>query len=162
MARYSAQFRNTVLKKLLPPESRSAVSLAREYNLSVTTIYGWKARMRHGTLQEDEGVLSNRERPLAEKLSLLLESRTVSDEAMGQWLREHGLHSQHLEVWEQEVREAVTKSEQSAREELKTAKKKIREQERELARKEKALAEAAIIITVQKKTFAMLQDPRDD
>ena len=40
MPRYSAQFRNTVLKKLLPPEGRSALSLAREYNLSVGTIYG--------------------------------------------------------------------------------------------------------------------------
>ncbi|MEJ5189684.1 hypothetical protein [Treponema sp. J25] len=47
----------------------------------MTTIYGWKARMRQGTLQEDEGVLSNRERPLAEMLSLLLETRRVSDGA---------------------------------------------------------------------------------
>lgn len=162
MARYSAQFRNTILKKLLPPENRTAVSLAREYNLSVTTIYGWKARMKHGTLGVEEGVLSNRERPLSEKLSLVLESRTIAEEEKGQWLREHGLHSQHITVWEQEVRDALTKREQELREELKAAKKKIREQERELARKDKALAEAAIIITVQKKTFAMLQDPKED
>ena len=162
MPRYSAQFRNTVLKKLLPPDSRSALSLAREYNLSVGTIYGWKARMRDGTLQIEDGVQANRSRQLAEKLSLLLESRSVSDETIGEWLRENGLHSQHLTVWEQEVRDAVTKSEQEAREELKAAKKKIREQERELTRKEKALAEAAIIITAQKKISQMFQDPRDD
>ena len=35
MSRYSAQFRNAVLKKLLPPESRSAASLAKEYNLKL-------------------------------------------------------------------------------------------------------------------------------
>ena len=151
MPRYSAQFRNAVLKKLLPPESRSAASLAKEYNISVATIYGWKAKMRNGSLQTEDGVLANRSRQPAEKLSLLLESRSVSDGQMGRWLRENGLHSQHLTVWEQEVRDAVTKSEQRAREELKAAKKKIREQERELARQEKALAEAAIIITAQKK-----------
>ena len=162
MPRYSAQFRNTVLKKLLPPESRSALSLAREYNLSVATIYGWKAKMRDGTLNTEDGVQSNRSRQLAEKFSLLLESRSVGDETIGEWLRENGLHSQHLTVWEQEVRDAVTKSEQEAREELKAAKKKIREQERELARKEKALAEAAIIITAQKKISAMFLDPKDD
>ena len=162
MPRYSAQFRNTILKKLLPPESRSALSLAREYNLSVATIYGWKARMRDGTLQLEDGMQANRRRQLAEKLSLLLESRSVTDETMGEWLRENGLHSQHLTVWEQEVRDAVTKSEQEAREELKAARKKIREQERELTRKEKALAEAAIIITAQKKISQMFQDPRDD
>jgi transposase len=162
MPRYSAQFRNTVLKKLLPPEGRSALSLAREYNLSVGTIYGWKARMRDGTLHIEDGVQANRSRQLAEKLSLLLESRSVTDETMGEWLRENGLHSQHLTVWEQEVRDAVTRSEKEAREELKAARKKIREQERELARKEKALAEAAIIITAQKKISQMFQDQKDD
>ena len=145
MARYSAQIRNTILKKLLPPENRTAASLAREYNIAVTTIYGWKAKMKHGTLQGDDGVLSNRERSLAEKLMVLLESRRIDDARMGQWLREQGLHSQHLIVWEQEVKDALTKREQEIREELKAAKKKIREQEREFARKDKALSEAAII-----------------
>ena len=78
---------------------------------------------------------------------------------MGPWVREQGLHSQHLQVWEQEVREAVTRSEQAAREELKAAKKKIRAQERELARKEKALAEAAIIIKVQTKLLRCCRIP---
>lgn len=64
--------RNTILKKLFPPENRSAVSVAKEYNISVTTLYGWKARMKAGTLTLEEGIQSNRERPLAEKLSLLL------------------------------------------------------------------------------------------
>ena len=150
MARYSAQIRNVILKKLLPPENRTAASLAKEFSISVSTIYEWKAKLNHGTLHHEEGVLSNHDRPLAEKLMLLLESRTIDDASMGSWLRERGLHSQHLIVWELEVRDAVTKREQEVREELKAAKKKIREQERELARKDKALAEAAIIITTQK------------
>ena len=77
MPRYNAQFRNTVLKKLLPPENRSVLAVAREYNLSVATIYGWKAKMRDGTLQVDDGVPGNRHRQPAGKLSLLLESRSV-------------------------------------------------------------------------------------
>ena len=162
MARYSAQIRNVILKKLLPPENRTAASLAKEFSISVSTIYEWKAKLNHGTLHHEEGVLSNHDRPLAEKLMLLLESRTIDDASMGSWLRERGLHSQHLIVWELEVRDAVTKREQEVREELKAAKKKIREQERELARKDKALAEAAIIITTQKKTFALLQEHKDD
>ena len=56
----------------------------------------------------------------------------------------------------------MTKSERETQEELKAAKKKIREQERELARQEKALAEAAIIITAQKKIAQMLQEPEED
>ena len=90
----------------------------------------------------EEGVQSSRDRPLAEKLSLLWGSRKVPEEAVGQWLREQGLHSQHITVCEQELRDALSAGEEESREELKAAKQEIREQERELKRKEKELAEA--------------------
>lgn len=157
MGRYSAQFRNQVLRKLLPPENRSALSLAKEYNLSVATIYGWKAKMKQGTLGEEAGVVGNKSRPLEEKLTLLLESGRIPEERKGEWLRGNGLHTEHLTVWEQEVREAMRKGVLELREELKAAKKKIKEQERELARKEKALAEMAIVLAIQKKTAELLR-----
>jgi transposase len=96
------------------------------------------------------------------KFSLLLESRGIPEDEMGSWLRDNGLHSQHLAVWEQEVRESMTKGEQEAREELKAARKKIREQEKEINRKDKALAEMAAIVTLQKKTELLFQDPKED
>ncbi|MGQ9847388.1 MAG: hypothetical protein ACUVQP_07820, partial [Bacteroidales bacterium] len=83
----------------------------------------------------EEGIQSNRDRPLEEKLSLLLESRRIPEEFLGQWLREQGLHSQQLTVWEQELRDALSAREQETREELLAAKQKIREQERELKRR---------------------------
>ncbi|NJL30117.1 MAG: hypothetical protein HC897_20585 [Thermoanaerobaculia bacterium] len=45
----------------------------------------------------------------------------------------------------------MTKGEQQAREELRAAKKRIRAQEKEVVRKDKALAELAAIVTLQKK-----------
>ena len=55
MARYSAQFRNTILRKLLPPENRSARELAQEYGVTVATIYGWEAQLNLGMLRMNEG-----------------------------------------------------------------------------------------------------------
>ena len=63
MPQYSAQFRNPILKKLLPPENRSAVSVAKEYHISATTLYGWKARVKSDDLTLEDGVQANRERP---------------------------------------------------------------------------------------------------
>lgn len=37
-------------------------------------------------------------RQLAEKISLLLESRGPADEELSEWLRDNGLHSEHLSV----------------------------------------------------------------
>ena len=158
MARYSAQFRNNVLRKLLPPQSKTVGEVAAEFGLSTATIYGWKAKMNEGTLEVDDGAQGARHRQLSEKFSLLLDSRGLADDDLGSWLRDNGLHSQHLSVWEQEMREAMGKGEQAMREQLKAAKKKIREQERELNRKEKALAEMAIIVVAQKKTQEVFKD----
>ncbi len=92
---------------MLPPEERPATELAKEYGISVTTLYGWKARLKSGTLMAEEGLQSNRQRSLGEKLSLLLESKHVSEPEMGSWLREQGLHSEHLTVWEQGKRQIL-------------------------------------------------------
>ena len=162
MARYSAQFRSNVLRKLLPPQSKTVGEVAAEVGISTATIYAWKAKMNDGTLQIDDGAQGARHRQLSEKFSLLLESRGLSDEELGSWLRDNGLHSEHLTVWEQEVREAMTKGEQQARGELREAKKQIKQQERELQRKEKALAEFAAIVTLQKKTALLFRDQQDD
>ena len=129
MARYSAQFRNNVLRKLLPPQSKTVGEVAAEFGISTATIYGWQARMNNGTLQVDDGDQGARYRQPAEKFSLLLESRGLADEELGERLRENDLHSEHLGVWEQEVREAMTKSDQQAREKLGAEKKQIRDQQ---------------------------------
>lgn len=38
-----------------------------------------------------------------EKLDLLIEYQTVSEENQGEWLRQHGLHSEHLPLFRQEL-----------------------------------------------------------
>ncbi len=40
-----------------------------------------------------------------EKFSLVLESKSVAEEKLGEWLRHNGLHSEHLQLWEQELAE---------------------------------------------------------
>lgn len=162
MSRYSAQFRNSVLKKMMPPENRTASEVAAEYNISMATIYNWKSKMKNGTLLTEDGAQSNRQRQPTEKFSLLLESKSVSESDFGGWLRNNGLHSQHLKVWEQELRETMTNGEKKARDELKAVKKQLKEQQKELQRKEKALAELAAIVTLQKKTELFLEEKEDD
>ena len=61
----------------------------------------------------------------------------------------------------------MTKGEQQAREELREAKKKIKQQQKEQTRKDrapkkKALAELAAIVTLQKKTELLFRDHPDD
>ena len=89
---------------MIGPEKRTAPELAQEYGISVATIYGWKAKLKTGTLSLMNTETSSNKRSLSEKLILLFETRNISDAEMGEWLRRNGLHTQHLELWEQEIR----------------------------------------------------------
>ena len=149
------------LKKVLPPESRSVAEVGRETGVAAWSIYQWKRAARDGTLTATGGELRPGDRSPAEKLRLVLEGSGLEEEQRGAWLREHGLHSEHLNVWEQELRDIVNDKDRKLRRELAETKKKLKEQERELTRKEKAPAEMAALLTLKKKANAIWGDDEE-
>ena len=64
-------------------------------------------------------------------------------------LRKNGVKTEHLEKWNEELK-AMAKSKDN-NDELKKANKRIKELERELRIKEKALVEAAALLLLKKK-----------
>ena len=117
--------------------------------------------MNNGILNLDAelgpAALGNRE-----KFQLVLEAAGIPEEQLGGWIREKGLHSEHLQLWQQELRETVSEKDTQHKQELKEAKKKIKQLEKELNRKDKALAEMAALIALKKKLHRILEDGEDD
>jgi len=149
--RYSSRIQKAVLRKVLPPQGMPVRDVALEFGISEQTINGWLKLVKEGKLNaeaEDEGP---RYKAASEKLALLLESKMVAPERRGEWLREKGLHSEHLTLWEQELRELMDDKVTNGKEELQALKKKNRQLEKELERKNLALAELAALMTLKKK-----------
>jgi len=48
--KYTKRFKESVLKKVLPPENRSVSEVAREMGLSYQTIYNWKKMLEKSNL----------------------------------------------------------------------------------------------------------------
>ena len=106
--KYTTSFRNSVLKKILPPSNRSVTSVSKETGVAVVTINNWLAKLKEGKMsldEDDENPSSMRNS--REKLDLLIEYQTVSEENQGEWLRQHGLHSEHLPLFRQELNELM-------------------------------------------------------
>ena len=160
--RYSSGMKAAIVKRVLPPNDESVTAVSRETGVSTATIHYWKKQAAEGMLDVGDGGVRPRDRGAGEKLTLLLESKTVSAEDHGEWLRSRGLHSEHLPLWEQELREIVTEKEKRQREELAELKRKNKELEKELARKDKALAETAALLALKKKAEAIWGDDEDD
>lgn len=160
--RYSRAIKESVIRKVLPPESRSIREVSVEFGVSEQSIRNWIDQANLGTLSIKDGELGPKALSIAEKYQLLLESAGKTEEQRGNWLREKGLHSEHLTLWNQEIRGIVTEKNNSAREELQSAKNRIKELEKELGRKDKALAELAALLVLKKKLQSILGESEDD
>jgi transposase len=100
---------------------------------------------------DDAAGMTPEQRNPGEKLTLLLESKTLDEEHKGEWLRQHGLHSEHLPLWEQELTAVMNDKQSDLSQKNNELKKENKRLQRELERKEKALAEAAVLLTLKKK-----------
>ena len=150
--KYSQGFRASVIRKTLDGSGRSVSQIAKETGVSYATILNWREKYRLGKLDmDDAGSVTPDQRNPGEKLTLLLESKTLSDEHRGEWLRQHGLHSEHLPLWEQELTTIMNNKQSDLNQQNSELKKENRRLQRELAQKEKALAEAAVLLTLKKK-----------
>ncbi|MEM5948982.1 transposase [Spirochaetia bacterium 38H-sp] len=160
--KYSTGFRNNVLKKVLPPENRSIAEVSKETGVSEQTIRIWILKLKNDSLNPQEGEISPEQRSPAEKMSLIFESKSLTLEKKGEWLRKNGIHSEHLVLWEQELRDYMNNKTNRDKEIIKEQKKKIKKLEKELKKKEKALAEMAALYTLKKKAEEIWGEREED
>lgn len=159
--RYSRAIKESVLKRVLPPSSEAIRSVSTDTGVSEQTIRTWMENINTGILGDDVQ-LGPRQLGAVEKFHLLLEASALPEEEKGTWIREKGLHSEHLHLWQQEIRETVSDRSNKERQALKDARKRIRDLEKELNRKDKALAELSALVVLKKKLHSILEDNEDD
>ena len=153
---YTEAFRKQALGKVYTRGSRSVKAVAEELNMNPWTLKNWmkshkdQSTRRHG---------AKTKRPIdwspAERLELLLESHGLDEEALNAFCREKGIFRHHLQQWRAAFEAGPSPAKPSELRELKDTNKAL---VRELTRKEKALAEAAALLVLQKKYQALWEE----
>jgi transposase-like protein len=161
---HSPEFKEQALRKLRERGNRTQQSVADELNICLSTLKGWlqgskkMARgLPHGAdpLPSDVPVVAWGP---SERLQALNESHSLSGEALHAWCREKGLFAHQLQTWREAFlagSEPLTRDSRSAVRELQSKNDLL---ERQLRRKDKALAEAAALLVLQKKFQALWAD----
>lgn len=150
---YTEGFKKSVVQKLLMPNSLGINALSREIGINRRTIYDWREAYRNDILNSTtDHELIPEDWPFEAKYDSVIESKKITDENLGEWLRKNGIKTEHLEKWGEEIKNIVRNKDNN--DELKKANKKIRELEKELHTKDKALAEAATLLLLKKKMDA--------
>ena len=166
---YTDTFKARMVRKLLGPNAVKARALEKEVGVPQSTLSRWLRETATFRAMEKNGKApppTPSERPAKrpqdftaeEKLRAVVETNGLEGEALGEFLRRNGIHREQLETWRQTARLAL----QPSRPRVKDESKRIKELERELRRKEKALAETAALLVLRKKVNALWGDADDD
>ena len=99
------------------------------------------------------------------KFAVAVETVRLSESELSEYCRQKGLYPEQVKEWKaaciQGQRSEAERRKQE-REQTKKDKKRIEELERELNRKEKALAETAALLVLRKKFNALWEEREDD
>jgi transposase-like protein len=165
MARYSLEKREWVLRQMMAPLNRPVSELAEETGIHVVTLYSWRRKAREtGVVMPGNGKGSD-DWSSAEKFRVVLETMTLSETELSEYCRSKGLYPEQVAQWREACENAndqVESRQQYTKEKEKQSARRIKELERELKRKEAALAEAAALIILKKKANAIWGDGEDD
>ena len=169
MTEYTEGFRARMVERMTGPGAISANALSREVGIHQPTLSRWlreagtvasvskkKSKSRPKPKSASPAASPPKQWTAEEKFRVVLAAASVSEQDLGEFLRREGLHEEDLERFREEVRSAaiagLTPAKKAARGD---EQKRIKDLERELKRKEAALAEAAALLVLRKKAGAL-------
>ena len=153
---YSKSFREKMIVKMTGPNGRSANSLSKEVGVAQGTLSRWLRAGKVSPMSERRDGRRKRWSP-SEKLRVVMAATAAGESGLGELLRREGLHEADIESFREEVMSAAAEGFEARRPKrrgVSPEQKRIRALEKELLRKEKALAEAAALLVLRGKMQA--------
>lgn len=149
---FSLAFKQKMVARLIGKDAVSARQLALETGLRQQTLSRWFQEA--STLPVMPAKRPRRDWSIEDKIRILATARPLSGAELMDFLRREGVLQAEYEQWRLALGEEGRASVATV--------KRIRALERELARKEKALAEAAALLVLKKKLQALEEDEDAD
>ena len=138
------------MARLLPPESAALELVAREVGIGAGTLERWR-----GDAQSRPAL--GRAWTAGARLEAVVTTASMNEAGKGAWCREHGAFPAELDQWRASCAAALAAPEEAraSPQATRAHRKRIKELERELLRKDRALAETAALLVLSKKVQAI-------
>jgi transposase-like protein len=159
MRTYSDELKASLVERMLLLENASVPRLSRETGIPRDTLYGWRRQAWRERGLASAPLANRAERWRSEeKFAMVVETAALNEAQLGEYCRKRGVYPEEVKAWRLVCERAhdggaVQRSPRHA--EAQANKRRIRELEGELRRKEKALAEAATLLVLRKKAQAI-------
>ncbi|HXH76600.1 MAG TPA: transposase [Bacteriovoracaceae bacterium] len=164
MSVYSNEFKGKMVAKLLSPGGPAFTVLSEETGVHHTSLRQWVKAYGNGWSMTKKSKTTPSKFTPEEKLQIIIETASLKDNALGDYLRKKGLHSSQLEEWKQETLAAMKTSPGRPKKdsEVTELKQKEKRLEKELHRKDRALAEMSARIILLKKSRLIWGDAEEE
>ena len=128
---------------MLPPESAALDDVAREVGVGVGTLERWRSDALSRPARE-------RAWTAAARFDAVLTTAAMDEAARSAWCRANGVYPHELASWRQSATQALAEPEEARASPQQTQqdRRRIKELERELRRKDRALAETAALLVL--------------
>jgi transposase len=164
---YSEAFRSRMVQRMTGPKALTASALEVEVGVTQPTLSRWlrDASIVEAVAKPKTERLAHRAKRVSEwsaeeKLSAVVEAASLGEAELGAWLRRRGLREEDLASFRADALAGLT-----APKRAKTGsaeQKRIKELERDLKRKDAALAETAALLVLRKKAVALWGEEGED
>ena len=151
---FSVAFKQKMVQRLTGKNAVSASQLAREIGIRQQNLSRWLQEARSLPIMTDKPKPVVREWTVEQKARVLADACKLDGEELTAYLEREGVRLAEYEQWRIALDEGGGASA--------ATNKRIRQLERELARKEKALAEAAALLVLKKKVESLYGEDEDD
>ena len=118
---YSQERKESVLKKILPPNNISISALSKEEGISDATLYNWRKKARNqGRLMPDSDNTTTQSWSTKDKFAAVMETAAMNQAQTAAYCREKGIYVEQLTQWRTACEQANDWS-QASEKELKSA-----------------------------------------
>lgn len=156
--KYPKEMKEAIIARMLEGDE-TVTDIQRDTGVGINTLYRWRDQAKH-----QKGLSATTKYKNAD-IMVVLETANLTEIEFSEYCREKGIYPEQVKEW----KEACINANDNAREkstkvgkELRVERKEKEKLEKELARKEKALAEAAALLVLRKKADAIWGTDEED
>ena len=165
MSRIPTARKEAILNKMLSPHPPTVSALSKQEGISEPTLYNWRKQLRQTGRAVPEPDRTSESWSAQTKFAVVVETAAFNETELAEYCRSKGLYQEQVKAWRDAAiavqdahRDTASDNDQLAR----GYRKQIKQLEREIARKNSALAEAAALLILQKKMRALWEGGEDE
>ncbi|MCM3390722.1 transposase [Ureibacillus chungkukjangi] len=163
--RYTAEQKQAVVARMMPPQNEAVAKINEETGITEATLYKWRKEARaKGSATPGNGQTSDKWSS-HDKFLVVMETFSMNEAELAEYCRRKGLYREQIESWKEVCLQANGQAFDQAKQlngQLKEEKQRAKALEKDLQKKEKALAEAAALLLLRKKAQAIWGDEEDE